>query len=107
MAEAIGDRTVTELVEAVKSAIRQEESERLRDVYLVGDIDRDLTRAAVQRLRELTAASSKPVTVYLNTPGGNVTDGLAMHDVIRQLVRQGLGSTTTPPACTRAIRCSS
>lgn len=93
MAEAIGDRAVTDLVEAVKSAIKKEESERLRDVYLFGDIDRDATRAAVQRLRELVASGSRPITVYLNTPGGNVTDGLAMHDVIRHLVRQGIETT--------------
>jgi ATP-dependent Clp protease protease subunit len=93
MTEAISDRAITELVDAVKEAIKKEESERLRDVYLIGDIEKDATRLAVQRLRELAAASSRPITVYLNTPGGNVTDGLAMHDVIRQLVRQGLEIT--------------
>jgi ATP-dependent Clp protease protease subunit len=89
MSEAISDRLVNDLVEAVKEAIKKEESERLRDVYLVGDIDKDTARASIQRLRELAADSSKPITIYLNTPGGNVTDGLAMHDVVRQLVSNG------------------
>lgn len=93
MSEAISDRLVSDLVEAVKEAIKKEESERLRDVYLVGDIDKDTARASIQRLRELAADSSKPITIYLNTPGGNVTDGLALHDVVRQLVTQGLQTT--------------
>jgi ClpP class serine protease len=89
MSEAISDRLVSDLVEAVKEALKKEESERLRDVYLVGDIDKDSARASIQRLRELAADSAKPITMYLNTPGGNVTDGLAIHDVVRQLVAQG------------------
>lgn len=89
MSEAISDRLVSDLVEAVKEAIKKEESDRLRDVYLVGDIDKDSARASIQRLRELAADSAKPITMYLNTPGGNVTDGLALHDVVRQLVAQG------------------
>lgn len=93
MGEAISDRLVSDLVEAVKDAIRKEESERLRDVYLIGDIDKDTARTSIQRLRELAADSSRPVTIYLNTPGGNVTDGLAIHDVVRQLVAQGVEIT--------------
>lgn len=93
MSEAISDRLVNDLVDAVKEAIKKEESERLRDVYLIGDIDKDSARASIQRLRELAADSSKPITIYLNTPGGNVTDGLAMHDVVRQLVSQGVQIT--------------
>jgi ATP-dependent Clp protease protease subunit len=93
MDEAISDRLVNDLVEAVKEAIKKEESERLRDVYLVGDIDKDTARASIQRLRELAADSSRPITLYLNTPGGNVTDGLAIHDVVRRMVSQGLEIT--------------
>jgi ATP-dependent Clp protease, protease subunit len=93
MNEAINDRLVTELVDAVKDAIKKEESDRLRDVYLIGDIDKDLAKAVIQRLRELASDNSRPITIYVNTPGGNVTDGLALHDVVRQLVLQGLEIT--------------
>ena len=93
MSEAISDRLVNDLVEAVKDAIKKEESERLRDVYLIGDIDKDSARASIQRLRELAGDNSRPITIYLNTPGGNVTDGLALHDVVRHLVSQGLEVT--------------
>jgi ATP-dependent Clp protease protease subunit len=84
------DRLVGELIEAVKAALKKERSERLRDVYLIGDIDKDTARAAIERIRELANDGTGPITLYLNTAGGNVTDGLALHDAIRQIVAQGV-----------------
>lgn len=83
------DRVVHELVDAVKAALKKEQSERLRDVYLIGDIDKDTARAAIERIRELASESRAPITLYLNTAGGNVTDGLALHDAILQVVSEG------------------
>ena len=83
------DRLVGELVDAVKAALRKEQSEKLRDVYLIGDIDKDTARAAIERIRELSSESRSPITLYLNTAGGNVTDGLALHDAILQVVAEG------------------
>src|SRR5688500_4382882 len=40
-------------------------------------------------MRELANESRKPITIFMNTAGGNVTDGLAIHDAIRFLVMQG------------------
>jgi ATP-dependent Clp protease protease subunit len=37
----------------------------------------------------LANESRKPITLYINSAGGNVTDGLAIHDTIRYLVSQG------------------
>src|SRR5215207_6676725 len=83
------DRLVGELIDAVKAALKKEHAERLRDVYLIGDIDKDTARAAIERIRELASESTAPITLYLNTAGGNVTDGLALHDAILQIVSQG------------------
>ena len=83
------DRMVGELIDAVKAALKKEQSERLRDVYLIGDIDKDTARAAIERIRELSADGPAPITLYLNTAGGNVTDGLALHDAIAQVVAEG------------------
>ena len=33
------ERLVEELIDAVKDAIKKEQSDRLRDVYLIGDIE--------------------------------------------------------------------
>ena len=83
------DRLVGELIDAVKAALKKEQSERLRDVYLIGDIDKDTARAAIERIRELANEGTGPINLYLNTAGGNVTDGLALHDAILQVVSAG------------------
>jgi ATP-dependent Clp protease, protease subunit len=87
------ERLVEELIDAVKDALKKEQSERLRDVYLVGDIDKDTARIAIERIRELANDGKRPITFYMNTAGGNVTDGLALHDAIQQLVSQGVQVT--------------
>ena len=93
MSEQINDRLVIELVDAVKSIVRREQADRLRDVYLIGDIEKDSARAVIERLRELANDGPKPITVYINSAGGNVTDGLAIHDAIRHLVSIGVSIT--------------
>jgi len=86
----IDERLLTDLVDAVKDLLRKEQSERLRDVYLIGDIEKDVARTTIERLRELANASSKPINLYINSAGGNVTDGLALHDAIEALVESGV-----------------
>ena len=86
----LSDRLVSELIESVRQVLRKEAAERLREVYLVGDIDKDSARGAIERMRELANDSPRPITLYLNTAGGNVTDGLAIHDVICELVTRGI-----------------
>ncbi len=89
----LNDRLLNEIVDAVKEIVRKEQSDRLRDVYLVGDIEKDTARQAIERLRELANDSRKPITIYINSAGGNVTDGLALHDTVRYLVSLGFEIT--------------
>jgi len=89
----LSDRLIAELVDAVRAQLRRETAERLRDVYLIGDIEKDTARAAIERLRELANENDRPITLYINSAGGNVTDGLALHDVIRHIVSRGIEVT--------------
>ena len=89
----ISDRLLNDLVEAVKEIVRKEQSDRLRDIYLIGDIDKDSARSAIERLRELANDGRRPITLYINSAGGNVTDGLALHDAIAQIVDSGIQIT--------------
>jgi len=82
-------RLLNEIVDGVKDLLRKEHSDRLRDVYLIGDIEKDTARAAIEKLREYASESRKPITLYINSAGGNVTDGLALHDVIQHIVSTG------------------
>ena len=84
------DRLVSELIDEVKKALKKEQSERLRDVYLIGDIEKDVARVVIERLRELASEGRGPINLYVNTAGGNVTDGLAIHDAVLQLVAEGI-----------------
>jgi ATP-dependent Clp protease protease subunit len=89
----LNDRLVWDLIEAVKQVLRKESSDRLRDVYLIGDIEKEPTRAVIERLRELANDNARPITLYINSAGGNVTDGLALHDSILQIVNRGVEVT--------------
>jgi ATP-dependent Clp protease protease subunit len=89
----LSDRLIAELVDAVRAQLRREQSGKLRDVYLIGDIEKDNAKSAIERLRELAAESNRPITIYINSAGGNVTDGLAIHDSIRHVVSSGIEVT--------------
>ncbi|PYR41146.1 MAG: hypothetical protein DMF93_09215 [Acidobacteria bacterium] len=89
----LSDRLIAELVDAVRAQLRKEQVERLRDVYLIGDIEKDTARACIERLRDLANDNGKPITLYINSAGGNVTDGLAIHDAIRHIISRGIEVT--------------
>jgi ATP-dependent Clp protease protease subunit len=87
------NQLLQELVDAVKQIVRKEQSDRLRDIYLIGDIEKDTARTAIERLRELANDNGRPITIYINSAGGNVTDGLALHDAIRHIESLGIEVT--------------
>ena len=86
-------RLLEEIVEGVRDLLKKEQSTRLRDIYLVGDIEKDTARSVIEKLREMANESRKPITLYITSAGGNVTDGLALHDAIRYLVSTGIEIT--------------
>ena len=89
----LSDRLIAELIDAVRGQLRKEAGDRLRDVYLIGDIEKDTARSCIERLRELAGENDRPISVYINSAGGNVTDGLAIHDAVRHIVSRGIDVT--------------
>jgi ATP-dependent Clp protease, protease subunit len=89
----LSDRLIAELVDAVRGQLRKEAGDRLRDVYLIGDIEKDTARSCIERLRDLANENSRPITLFINSAGGNVTDGLAIHDAIRHIISRGIEIT--------------
>lgn len=89
----LNDRLIAELIDAVRAQLRKEQHDRLRDVYLIGDIEKDNARSCIERLRELAHESDRPIALYINSAGGNVTDGLAIHDAIRHIISRGVEVT--------------
>jgi len=89
----LSERLVAELIDAVRAQLRKEQTDRLRDVYLIGDIEKDNARSCIERLRELAHDNGRPITLFINSAGGNVTDGLAIHDAIRHIISRGIDVT--------------
>lgn len=57
-----------------------------RAVFINGEINDDMASAVVAELLFLEAESpDKPVSLYINSPGGSVTAGLAIYDTMRHI----------------------
>jgi len=52
-------------------------------VEIFGDIDKDMCDRTIKNLHMLDNNSGKTITILLKSPGGCVTQGLAIHDAIR------------------------
>ena len=56
---------------------------RTRCVMISGEINKDLSDDFAQRMLVLDSESQDPITVYINSPGGDVDSGFAIYDMIR------------------------
>jgi len=73
---------------------------RSRALTLIGPINEASSLVLISQLFELVSlAPAEPINIHINTPGGNLSDGLAIYDVIQTL--------PTPIACTAMGQCSS
>ncbi len=54
-----------------------------RKVMVFGQITDRLARDVVARILALTDESTKPIQVYVNSPGGHVESGDSIHDIIK------------------------
>jgi ATP-dependent Clp protease protease subunit len=54
-----------------------------RKVMIFGQINDKLARDVVARILALADESSKPIQVYVNSPGGHVESGDTIHDIIK------------------------
>ena len=63
--------------------IQDELFSRHRSIEVVGEITRESVYSLILQLRYLQQADpEKEITMYINSPGGSVTDGLALYDVM-------------------------
>ncbi len=54
-----------------------------RCIFLTGDIDAEMANAFLSQLLYLEQESSEPITIYVNSPGGEVNAGLMIYDAIQ------------------------
>lgn len=67
-------------------------SERVYDIYsrllkdriiiINGEIDNNLANSVVAQLLYLDALNNEDISIYINSPGGSVTDGMAIYDTM-------------------------
>jgi ATP-dependent Clp protease, protease subunit len=55
----------------------------MRKVYLFGEICNERSEKFIAQMHELFEQSGEPITVYINSCGGSVTDALALYDVLQ------------------------
>jgi ATP-dependent Clp protease, protease subunit len=76
-------RRDTDLMDSSYEHHSEDES---RTVYLVGDIDEELIRSAVERITVLSEKKpKKPITLIINTYGGNVDDTFMLYDLMKYI----------------------
>ncbi|TVR08478.1 MAG: ATP-dependent Clp protease proteolytic subunit [Planctomycetota bacterium] len=57
-----------------------------RTVFFGEEVNNESANACVQKLLALAALDGKkPITLYINSPGGSVVDGMAIYDTIRHI----------------------
>ena len=64
-----------------------------RELRITGPIDSDTAHLIQVKLGYLVDRSEDPITIYLNTPGGSVVDGLAIYDAIMAVRDKGIKVT--------------
>lgn len=73
-----------------------------RAVFINGEINDDMASSVVAELLFLEAAApDKPISLYINSPGGSVTAGLAIYDTMRH-VRCKVHTLCVGQACSMA-----
>jgi len=56
---------------------------KTRTILLVGEVDKDLSEKVVRQLLLLDSISDEPITLLVDSPGGDVYAGFSIFDVIR------------------------
>ena len=56
---------------------------KTRSILISGEINKDQADEFTKQILVLDAESDEPIYVYINSPGGDVYSGFAIHDMIR------------------------
>lgn len=60
----------------------EDELLRKREIFLVDAVSAESSNELIKQLIYLDNESSEEITIYINSPGGSVQDGLAVYDTI-------------------------
>jgi len=69
-----------------KSSVENMLEEKLlekREIFLWGVVDDESAEKIVKRIQYLNALGSEPINLYINSPGGSISSGLAVYDAMQ------------------------
>lgn len=76
----VGNIAAQSFFDAVENKLAAE-----RIVHMTGGVNPIMSHEMSVRLRYLASLSNKPITMYMNTPGGSILDGFAIYDLINEV----------------------
>ena len=53
-----------------------------RIIFISGEIDDDLSNSVIAQLLYLDAINNEDISIYINSPGGSITSGMAIYDTM-------------------------
>ncbi|MBO5371896.1 MAG: ATP-dependent Clp protease proteolytic subunit [Lachnospiraceae bacterium] len=59
--------------------------DKKRQIWITGEINDSVAQCVIQKLQYLDARGQKDIYLYINSPGGSVSAGLAIYDCIQYL----------------------
>ena len=66
-----------------------------RIIFIKGEIDKDLTNEVISKLLYLDSINNDDISLYINSPGGSITSGMAIFDTMNfvksDVVTTGIG----------------
>jgi ATP-dependent Clp protease, protease subunit len=79
------DTPGTEEKKSTEASVNELESRLLkgRKVMVFGQTNDKLARDVVARILTLAEESTKPIQIYVNSPGGHVESGDTIHDIVK------------------------
>jgi ATP-dependent Clp protease protease subunit len=72
-----------------------------RIIFLGDEINHEVANIIISQLVYMEANGKEPITLYINSPGGSVTDGLAIYDTM-QIVEPEIKTVCTGMAASMA-----
>ena len=63
-----------------------------RIVFICGEIDDDLANSVIAQLLYLDSISNEDINLYINSPGGSITSGMAIYDTMN-LIKSDVSTT--------------
>ncbi len=78
-------KTVDDMKQLFVGKEIEERALKNREIFFWTDVNDDSAKAVVQKLLYFDSLETKDITLYINSPGGSVTSGMAIYDAMNYI----------------------